>query len=70
VVEAKKNLQFEVTASNDLDKSSESGRHRGTRFANIKDSSLDKTRMNELFTNIDTRDDKEQNYNQLSLGLC
>lgn len=30
---------------------------------------LDKTPVNELFTNIDTSDVKEQNYNQLSLSL-
>ncbi len=30
---------------------------------------LDKTPINELFTNIDTSDVKEQNYNQLSLSL-
>ena len=30
---------------------------------------LDKTPMNELFTNIDTSDVKEQNYNKLSLSL-
>jgi hypothetical protein len=32
-------------------------------------STLDKTPVNELFTNINTSDVKEQNYNQLSLSL-